>query len=78
MYDMVGQPEQTVDAYETVRAKGYDHPEEIKGSGLSGGARQRRNEIVKRVMKEQGLSVTISIRNMSKKTISIKKHKIYN
>jgi hypothetical protein len=22
---------QTVDAYETVRAKGYDHPEEIKG-----------------------------------------------
>jgi hypothetical protein len=31
IYDMVRQPEQTVDAYETVRAKGYDHPEEIKG-----------------------------------------------
>jgi hypothetical protein len=81
-YTMHGQPPDTVHEYITVRAKGYDHPEAdtIKGSGLSagglsaggisGGARGARNDIVKKIMKEQGLSLPLASK-------FVKEHNLY-
>jgi hypothetical protein len=50
----------------TVRAKKFDHPEQdpnsMTGGGMSGGAtsRSKRNDIVRKVMQERGLSLPLA------------------
>jgi hypothetical protein len=63
MYKMHGQPPLTTHEYITVKAKGFDHPEDVKeGSGMVGGSsRSKRNEIVKQVMKEKNMTLPASI-----------------
>jgi hypothetical protein len=63
---MHGQPEPTVQAKVTVKAEGG----RAVGSGVSGGARGKRNAIVKEVMKKHGLSLPAASKY-------VKEHKLY-
>jgi hypothetical protein len=63
---MHGQPEPTVQAKVTVKAEGG----RAVGSGVSGGARGKRNTIVKEVMKKHGLSLPAASKY-------VKEHKLY-
>ena len=63
---MHGQPEPTVQAKVTVKAEGG----RAVGCGVSGGARGKRNTIVKEVMKKHGLSLPAASKY-------VKEHKLY-
>ncbi len=63
---MHGQPEPTIQAKVAVKAEGRG----TVGSGVSGGARGKRNAIVKEVMKKHGLSLPAASKY-------VKEHKLY-
>ena len=64
---MHGQPEPTIQAKVTVKAKGTDR---TVGEGMSGGLRRKRIEIVKEVMKKHKLSLPAASKY-------VKEHKLY-